>query len=84
MHNSLAVTVVEGLEEFVDVISYIDVVEFGIETSEVRVVHVLENQRWSLTLFSVCPVSMKFSLLEYAWTKWCPTPVRMGKGKDCY
>lgn len=60
VHDSLAVAVVKGLEELVDVVSYIDVVELGIEASEVGVVHVLEYERRSLTLPDTVLVSIKF------------------------
>jgi hypothetical protein len=43
VHNALAVTKIQRLEQLKDVISDIVVVEFGVEASEVRVVHVLED-----------------------------------------
>lgn len=50
VHDALAVTEVQGLEEFVDVESDVEVREFGVQASEVGVVDVFENQGWSLTL----------------------------------
>jgi hypothetical protein len=50
MHNSFAVAKVECLEELEDVESDINIVELGVQASEIGVVDVLENQRWSLTL----------------------------------
>ena len=50
VHDALAVTVVEGLEELVDVVAHIDVVELWVEAPEVGVVDVLEDQRRGLTL----------------------------------
>ena len=50
VHNALAVTEVERLEQLIDVISNIDVVELGVEGSEVCVVDILENERRRLTL----------------------------------
>jgi hypothetical protein len=53
MHNSFAVAKVECLEELEDVESDINIVELGVQASEIGVVDVLENQRWSLTLCTV-------------------------------
>lgn len=50
VHNALAVTEVERLEQLVDVVSNIDVVELGVEGSEICVVDILENERRGLTL----------------------------------
>lgn len=50
VHNSLAVAVVEGLEQFKDVVTDIEVVELWVETPEVCVVDVLEDERGRLTL----------------------------------
>lgn len=52
VHNALAMAVVEGLEELVDVVTYVDVVELGIEAAEVGVVHVLEYERRGLALMN--------------------------------
>lgn len=43
VHNTLAVTEVESLEEFVDVISNVEVAELGVQAPEVRVVDILED-----------------------------------------
>ena len=50
VHDALAVAVVEGLQELVDVVAHIDVVELGVKAAEVGVVDVLEDQRRGLTL----------------------------------
>ena len=50
VHDALAVAEVEGLEELEDVVSDIDVVEFGIQAAEVGVVDVLEDERRRLAL----------------------------------
>ena len=66
MHDSFAVTEVEGLahvsaapeqvtshtnlQQFQNVVAYIKVSKFGIETSEVRIVDVLEDKGRSLAL----------------------------------
>lgn len=52
VHDSLAVAVIECLEELVDVVSYVDVIELGVEASEVGVVNILEDQRWRLALYN--------------------------------
>lgn len=50
VHNSLAVTKVQSLQQLENVESHIKVVELGIEASEVGIVDILENERRSLTL----------------------------------
>lgn len=50
VHNALAVAIVEGLEQLVDVVSNIDVVELGVKAPEVGVVDILEDERGCLTL----------------------------------
>ncbi len=57
VHDALAVTVVKRLEELVNVKPDIDIVELGIQTPEVRVVDILEDERRSFTLFGTKPVS---------------------------
>lgn len=44
MHDALAVTEVECLEEFEDVVSHVQVVELGIERAEVGVVDIFEYE----------------------------------------
>lgn len=50
MHDTLAVTVVERLEEFEDVVPHVEVIEFGVEGPEVRVVDILEDERGCFAL----------------------------------
>lgn len=50
VHDSLAMTIVQSLEELEDVIPDIEVVELGVEAAEVGVVDVLEDQRRCLAL----------------------------------
>lgn len=50
VHDSLAVAKVESLEQLKDVVTDIDVVELGVEASEIGVVDMLEDERWGLTL----------------------------------
>lgn len=45
VHDSFAVAEVQGLEQLEDVVSYVVVLEFGVQTPEVSVVDVLEDQR---------------------------------------
>lgn len=52
MHYALAVTVVERLEEFGDVVPHVQVVELGIEGSEVRVVDILEDEGRCFALYT--------------------------------
>ncbi len=44
VHDALAVTEVERLEELVDVVPHVDVVEFGVEAAEIGIVDVLEDE----------------------------------------
>lgn len=53
MHNSFAVAEIESFEELKDVESNINIVKLGVEASEIGVVDVLEDERWSLALFAV-------------------------------
>lgn len=53
VHDALAVTEIKCLEEFEDVVSNIEIVEFGVEAAEVGIVDVLEDQRRCLTLQSI-------------------------------
>lgn len=50
VHDSLAVAVVQSLEQLQDVESHVKVVELGVQASEVGVVDILENERRCLTL----------------------------------
>lgn len=50
MHDSLAVAKVESLEQLKDIVADIDVVELGVQASEIGVVDVLEDERRGLTL----------------------------------
>lgn len=50
VHNSLAVAEIESLEQFEDIKSDIDILELGIQASEVGVVDIFKDQRRSLTL----------------------------------
>lgn len=50
VHNSLAVAEIESLEQFKDIKSDIDILELGIEASEVGVVDIFKDQRRSLAL----------------------------------
>jgi len=50
MHNSFAVAEIESFEELKDVESNINIVKLGVEASEIGVVDVLEDERWSLAL----------------------------------
>lgn len=50
VHDALAVAKVKSLEQLVDVKSHVEVVEFRIEATEIDVVDIFENQRWSFTL----------------------------------
>jgi hypothetical protein len=54
MHDSLAVAVVERLEQLEDVVPYVKVGELGVQAAEVGIVDVLEYQRRRLTLS--CPL----------------------------
>lgn len=50
VHDALAMAEVKGLEQFVDVVPHINVVEFGVEAAEVRVVYVFEDERGGFAL----------------------------------
>lgn len=50
VHDSLAVAEVESLEQLKDVVTNIDVVELGVQASEIGVVDMLEDERRGLTL----------------------------------
>lgn len=50
VHDALAVAVVEGLEELVNVVADVDVDKLGVEGSEVGVVDKLEDERWGFAL----------------------------------
>jgi hypothetical protein len=54
MHNALAVTEVERLEKFEDVVSHVQVVELGVEGAEIRVVDILEDEG---RCFALCILS---------------------------
>lgn len=73
VHDSLAVAVVKSLEEFEDVVSHIDVVEFGVQASEVGVVHVLKDQGRGLALldgiFRLVHTARHLVLAMYAMEK---------------
>lgn len=50
MHDAFAVAEVESLEELVYVEANVVVLELGVQTPKVGVVHILENQRRCFTL----------------------------------
>jgi hypothetical protein len=50
MHDALAVTKVQRLEQLQDVVSHVEIVELGVERSEVGVVDIFEDQRRCLAL----------------------------------
>lgn len=50
MHDTLAVAVVQALEQLIDIVSNIDIVELGVEASEVGVVNIFEYEGRRLTL----------------------------------
>lgn len=50
VHNTLAVAKVKRFEELVDVVAHVIVAKLGIESAEVGVVDILEDQGRSLTL----------------------------------
>lgn len=52
VHDTFAVAKVEGFEEFENVEPDIEVVELGVQASEVGVVDILKDERGSLTLCS--------------------------------
>lgn len=51
VHDALAVAVIEGLEQLKNVVPHVDVVELGVQASEVRVVDKFEDQGRRLTLY---------------------------------
>lgn len=53
VHDALAVTEIKCLEEFEDVVSNIEIVEFGVEAAKVGVVDVFEDQRRCLALHGI-------------------------------
>jgi hypothetical protein len=50
VHDALAVTVVERLEQLEDVVADIDVVKLWVEAAEVGIVDMFENEGRSFTL----------------------------------
>lgn len=64
MHNSLAVAEVQGLEKLENVESHIEVVELGVETAEVCVVDVLEDEgrRFALWLRYLVSILVSYRL----------------------
>jgi hypothetical protein len=54
MHDAFAVTVVERLEEFEDVVSHVEVVKLGIEGPEIGVVDIFEDEGRCLALRVSC------------------------------
>lgn len=50
VHNALAVAEIQSLEQFKNVKSDIEVVELGVQASEVSVVDVFEDEGWRLAL----------------------------------
>lgn len=44
VHDALAVTVIEGLEQLEDVVANINIVELGVQAAEVGVVDMLEDE----------------------------------------
>jgi hypothetical protein len=53
MHDSLAVAEIQGLEELKDIESDINIVELGVQASEIGVVDMFEDQRRCLALCAV-------------------------------
>jgi hypothetical protein len=45
VHDSFAVAEVQGLEQLEDVVSYVVILELGVQTPEISVVDILEDQR---------------------------------------
>lgn len=62
VHNAFAVAEIEGLEQLVDVESNIEVVELGIQASEVGVVDVFKDERGCLALPGKKQVSARTAL----------------------
>ena len=50
VHDAFAVTVVQSLQQLEDVVPYVVVLELGVETPEVGVVDILEDQRGCFAL----------------------------------
>ncbi len=74
VHDALAMTIVQPLEQLVDVVSNIDVVELGVEAPEVGIIDVLENQRRSLALqYGISALSSHMNFV-------CQRPVRLQTG----
>ena len=51
MHDAFAVAVIQSLEQLEDIVPYVVVLKFGVETPEVGVVDILEDQRGCLALY---------------------------------
>lgn len=51
VHDALAVAEIQSLQEFENVVSNIEVIEFGVEAAKVGVVDVFENKRRCLALY---------------------------------
>lgn len=64
VHDALAVTVVERLQQLGDVVPYVQVVELGVEASEVGVVDIFEYERRSLTLLVTLEASERGQVEE--------------------
>jgi hypothetical protein len=77
VHDSLAVTVVERLEQLKDIVPHIQVVELRVEAPEIGVVDVFEDQRRCLRLYSTPQISQNphFSSLE--GIHWCVSYLRI-------
>lgn len=50
VHNTLTMAEVEGLEEFKDIETNINIIELGVQGSEIGVVDVLKDERGCLAL----------------------------------
>jgi len=50
VHYSLAMTVVQALEQLIDIVSNIDIVELRVQASEIGVVDILKYERRGLAL----------------------------------
>jgi len=64
VHDALAVTVVERLQQLGDVVPDVQVVELGVEASEVGVVDIFEYERRSLTLLVTLEASERGQVEE--------------------
>lgn len=51
VHDAFAVAVVEGLEQFKNVVSHVIVLELGVQTPKVGIVDIFKNQRRRFALF---------------------------------